>query len=293
MLIAAHRKGMTANQQKVADYVLANPFPVATMGIEELSAATETSPATITRFVKNLGLAGFSEFRALAVQGYHSLLKPLESLDRARELSAADVARNSFENAVQTINTLSAQADNPIWQDVANKIVAARTVAFLGLGVSANVLRIFADQIINFNQSQLMLNGSGGSERMAQKISFLRPDDLLITMALPRYSQATVDFLKLARGRGAYCIAVTDNEHSPLCAHSHEAILIPAQHPVLHATILSAIAVFEAITAVLASHHQSAAAAVSATRSLLPYLYADDLDAPADLTRNTDVSERQ
>lgn len=293
MLITAHREGMTANQQKVADYVLANPFPVATMGIEELSAATETSPATITRFVKNLGLSGFTEFRALAVQGYHALLEPLESLDRARQLSAAEVARNSFENAIQTIDALAAQADNPAWQDIANKIVSARTVAFLGFGISANVLGIFADKIINFNQSQLLLNGRGGAERMAQKISFLRPDDLLITMALPRYSQATVDFLKLARGRGTYCIAVTDNEYSPLCAYSHETIFIPAQHPVLHATILAAIAIFEAITAVLATHHQSAAAAVSVTRSLMPYLYADGLETPADMTRNTDVSERQ
>lgn len=292
MLIAKHREGMTANQQKVADYVLANPFPVATMGIEELSAATQTSPATITRFVKNLGLTGFTEFRSIAVQGYHSLLAPLENLEQARQLSAAEVARNSFESAVKTIDALSSQADNPVWQDIANRISSARTVAFLGFGISANVLGIFADKIINFNQSQLMLDGRGGAERMAQKISFLRPDDLLITMALPRYSQATVDFLKLARGRGTYCIAVTDNEYSPLCEYSHETIFIPAKHPALHATILAAIAVFEAITAILATHHQSAAAAVSVTRSLMPYLYADKLEISADMTRNTDVSEK-
>lgn len=86
-LIEAQWTRLTINQQKIADYVLTNPFPVATMGIEDLAAATETSTATITRFVKALGLTGYTEFRNHAVQGYQSLLKPVENIDRARHNS--------------------------------------------------------------------------------------------------------------------------------------------------------------------------------------------------------------
>src|SRR5690606_30712077 len=128
------------------------------------------------------------------------------------------------------------QADNPVWESAAMRIQNAQRIAFLGFGVSGNLLQLFADRLLPFSRAQIMLTGENGMERVALKIAGLGPDDLLIAMALPRYSQATVDFMKMARGRGTYCIAITDGPHSPLCALSHEQIFIPAEHPVLHSS---------------------------------------------------------
>lgn len=292
-LIEAHWARLTVNQQKIADFVLTNPFPVATMGIEELAAATETSAATITRFVKALGLNGFTEFRAYAVQGYQSLLKPVENIDRARQHPPRQVVEASFKNARELLETLAQQQESPVWEHVAMRIQSAQRVAFLGFGVSANLLQLFADRLLPFTRSQIMLTGDSGMERVALKIAGLGPEDLLIAMALPRYSQATVDFMKLARGRGTYCIAVTDGAYSPLCALSQEQVLIPADHPVLHSSGIAALAAFETILAILAAHHQSVSDAVSMTRFLMPYFYADDHSQPQCKTRITDVSEAE
>lgn len=290
-LIEAQWTRLTINQQKIADYVLTNPFPVATMGIEDLAAATETSTATITRFVKALGLTGYTEFRNHAVQGYQSLLKPVENIDRARHNSPRRVIEDSFKNALEQVQTIVQQADSPVWESVAMRIQKAQRIAFLGFGVSGNLLQLFADRLLPFSQAQVMLTGECGMERVALKIAGLGPEDLLIGMAVPRYSQATVDFMKMARGRGTYCIAVTDGPLSPLCTLSHEQVFIPADHPVLHSSGIAAIAAFETILAILAAHHQSVSDAVSMTRFLMPYFYADDKDHPQSKTRTTDVSE--
>lgn len=292
-LIEAQWSRLTANQQKIADFVLTNPFPVATMGIEELATATETSTATITRFVKALGLNGFTEFRTHAVQGYQSLLKPVENIDRARHIPPRRVIKDAFKNALSQVQTVAKQADNPVWESAAMRIQNAQRIAFLGFGVSGNLLQLFADRLLPFSRAQIMLTGENGMERVALKIAGLGPEDLLIAMALPRYSQHTVDFMKLARGRGTYCIAVTDGAHSPLCALSHEQIFIPADHPVLHSSGIAALAAFETILAVLAAHHQSVSDAVSMTRFLMPYFYADDEQHPQSKTRTTDVSEAE
>ncbi|HWD12592.1 MurR/RpiR family transcriptional regulator [Pseudochrobactrum sp. sp1633] len=292
-LIEAQWSRLTANQQKIADYVLTNPFPVATMGIEELASATETSTATITRFVKALGLNGYTEFRAHAVQGYQSLLKPVENIDRARHIPPRRVIKDSFKNALSQVQTVAQQADNPVWESAAMRIQSAQRIAFLGFGVSGNLLQLFADRLLPFSRAQIMLTGENGMERVALKIAGLGPEDLLIAMALPRYSQHTVDFMKLARGRGTYCIAVTDGAHSPLCALSQEQVFIPADHPVLHSSGIAALAAFETILAVLAAHHQSVSDAVTRTRFLMPYFYADDKDHPQSKTRTTDVSEAE
>lgn len=292
-LIEAQWSDLTANQQKIADYVLTNPFPVATMGIEELASVTETSSATITRFVKALGLNGFTEFRAHAVQGYQSLLKPVENIDKARHNPPQRVVEDSFKNALEQVQSVAQQTDNSAWQSAAMRIQNAQRIAFLGFGVSGNLLQLFADRLLPFSRAQIMLTGDCGMERVALKIAGLGPDDLLIAMALPRYSQATIDFMKLARGRGSYCLAITDGPQSPLCALSQEQIFVPAEHPVLHSSGIGALAAFETILAVLAAHHQSVSDAVSMTRFLMPYFYADGEQPPQSKTRTTDVSEAE
>jgi DNA-binding MurR/RpiR family transcriptional regulator len=274
-LIAKRKLRLTAAQRKIADYVLANPFPVATMGVEELASATGTSPATITRFVKALDLDGFLAFRLHAVAGYQELLRPVENVDRARNIAPAQVAENSLENAAQLLRELTRNGKSPNWENVAANITSARHVAFLGFGLSASLLQLFASEVEPFAKSQIMLTGSGGLERVAQRVDYLRPEDLVIAMSLYRYSQSTVDFLKLARGRGAQCIVITDSLNSPIYSLGHERIIIPASHPVLHSSMSGALAVFEAIVAVLVAHHQSVSDAVSVTRSLMPYLYAE------------------
>ncbi|MDR0253656.1 MAG: MurR/RpiR family transcriptional regulator, partial [Brucellaceae bacterium] len=197
-LIEAQWTRLTGNQQKIADYVLTNPFPVATMGIEELAVATETSTATITRFVKALGLSGFADFRVHAVQGYQSLLKPVENVDRARHNPPKRVVEDSFSNALELLKTMTRQTDNPVWESAALRILNAQRIAFLGFGVSGNLLHLFADRLLPFSRAQIMLTGDCGMERVALKTASLGPEDLMIAMALPRYSQATVDFMKIA-----------------------------------------------------------------------------------------------
>lgn len=98
-------------------------------------------------------------------------------------------------------------------------------------------------------------------------------------------------FSETARGCGSYCIAVTDGAHSPLKALSHEQIFIPADHPVLHGSVIAALAAFETILAILAAHHQCVSDAVSNTRFLMPYFYAYDDHHPHSSTRTADVSD--
>lgn len=293
LLIETSRSKLTANQQKIADFVLANPFPVATMGIEDLAKATATSPATITRFVRALGCGSFAEFRAFAVQGYQSLLRPVESVDRARQIPPHQIVEDSLENAASAVRQLSATSGDVNWEEIAARMVSAPRVGFLGFGVSANMLQYLADKTVSVVRSQVVLNGTGGLERDAQKMLRFGPEDMVIAMALPRYSQATLDFLKIARGRGVHCVVITDSASSPLCAFGHEKILVPASHPVLHSSPIAALAVFEALIAVITAHHQSVSDAVSTARSLMPYLYADDASRPQSKSGTTNDNEAE
>nr|WP_280517792.1 SIS domain-containing protein [Falsirhodobacter halotolerans] len=111
---------------------------------------------------------------------------------------------------------------------------------------------------------------------MARLIGRMGPRDLIIAMTLPRYSIATIDFVRLARASGVPCIGITDSAQSPLVPLCSDTILLPAAHPVLNSSALAGFAFFEAIAALLTARYQSTSDATAMTRVMFPYLYSDD-----------------
>ena len=49
--------------KKIAEYIKYNQSIISFISINELAKETETSPATITRFSKNLGFKGYPDFQ--------------------------------------------------------------------------------------------------------------------------------------------------------------------------------------------------------------------------------------
>lgn len=281
VLIEAHWAELTPNQQRVGDYALSNPFLVATMGIEDLAEAAAVSAPTITRFVRQLGLKNYAEFRAIAIRRYQDLLRPIENVSRAQDASSAEVIGSSIASARSNLEGLAAL---PVAQCEAlvDRIVAAAQVGFLGFGSSARCMTYFHGLSEPFLRNQVLLDGTGGHERMARLIARMGPRDVLIAMTLPRYSVATVEFVRLARGSGVPCIGITDSAQSPLCALCDDTILLPAAHPVLNSSALASLAFFEAIGALLTARYQSTSEATAMTRLIFPYLYTDEASSRTD-----------
>lgn len=274
-LILTNWEGMTPNQQRVGEFILSNPFLVATMGIEDLAQAAEVSAPTVTRFVRALGLPGFADFRAIAIQRYQHLLQPIENVSRASQRPSAEVTRDSFAALQMNVSALAASCPVALCDTLADRMVSADKVGFLGFGRAARALAYFAGSAEHFLRSCEILDGAGGYERLASTIGRMGPRDLIIAMSLPRYSAATLEFLRLARTKGIPCIGITDCESSPIHDLCDQTFLVPAAHPVLNSSGLAAIALFEAIVALLTARYQSTTEAAALTRLIFPYLYAD------------------
>lgn len=274
-LIEAHWAELTPNQQRVGDYALSNPFLVATMGIEDLAEAAAVSAPTITRFVRQLGLKNYAEFRSIAIQRYQDLLRPIENVSRAQDASSEEVIGSAITLARSNVDGLSAL---PVaqFETLADRMVAASQVGFLGFGSSARCMTYFHGLTESFLPNQILLDGTGGHERMARVIGRMGPRDLMIAMTLPRYSFATVEFLRLARASGVPCIGITDSVQSPISALCDETILLPAAHSVLNSSAVASLAFFEAVAALLTARYQSTSEATAMTRLIFPYLYTDE-----------------
>lgn len=274
-VIEANWAKLTPNQQRVGSYALANPFLVATMGVEDLAEASDVSAPTITRFVRQLGLKNYAEFRAIAIRRYQDLLQPIENVSRAQQASGAELVAASVAAARENIAGLGS-LDASLCEAVVQRLMGAGQVGFLGFGSSARCMSHLHGLTEPFLSNQILLDGTGGHERMARLIGRMGPRDLIVAMALPRYSFATLEFVRLARTRGVPCIAITDSDRSPLHGLCDLTVMLPAGHPVLNSSALASFAFFELIAAMLTARCQSASEATAMTRLIFPYLYTDE-----------------
>jgi len=285
-VIEANWAQLTSNQQRVGSYALTNPFLVATMGVEDLAEACAVSAPTVTRFVRQLGMKNYAEFRAIAIKRYQALLQPIENVSRAQQASGAELMAASIASACDNIAGLKA-LDVAKCETLVQRLTAAGQVGFLGFGSSARCMSHLHGLTEPFLTNQILLDGTGGHERMARLIGRMGPRDLIVAMTLPRYSFATLEFLRLARTRGVPCIAVTDSETSPICELCDLSVTLPAGHPVLNSSALASLAFFELIAAMLTARCQSTSDATAMTRLIFPYLYTDEA-APSDHSEDTE-----
>ncbi|MDB6452524.1 MurR/RpiR family transcriptional regulator [Falsirhodobacter sp. 20TX0035] len=268
---------LSATHKRVGAYVLSNPFLVATMGIEDLAQGAEVSPATITRFVRHLGLRNYAEFRAIAIRQYQDLLQPIENIGRAQQTSTAEIVEQTVRASLDNVEAMARGLSPEQLEPLVDRMVAAGQVGMLGFGSSARCMNYLFGLTEPFLRNQILLDGTGGHERMARLIGRMGPRDLILAMSLPRYSVATMEFVRLARASGVPCVALTDGLHSPLHDLCDQTFVLPAAHPVLNSSAMAGFAFMEAVASVLNARYQSTSEATAVTRLIFPYLYTDDI----------------
>ena len=66
--------------RKVADFILRHPLKAATLTIEELAQATQTSPAAVNRLAKAMELRGYISLKAELVATLQDMVSPVDKL---------------------------------------------------------------------------------------------------------------------------------------------------------------------------------------------------------------------
>ncbi|MBA4278868.1 MAG: MurR/RpiR family transcriptional regulator, partial [Ralstonia sp.] len=104
--IGAALATLTPAHQRMAEYVLANPFRAATMRIDEFAAAVDMSIATANRFALALGFDGYPQFRAGLLRGFEATLAPVEKLrhELARPASSAEIFAASLNEDIANLD---------------------------------------------------------------------------------------------------------------------------------------------------------------------------------------------
>ena len=221
---------MGKSEKKVADWLFSHSGEILPYSISDLASKCESSEATIVRFSKRLGCAGYQDLKlTLAKEHDKRVIAPtITGEDDCYEIFEK-VCNDAYMSLERTKKTLSPEA----MTRAVRAITGARRVVLIGLGTSASVAEDAAGKLLRAG-----CNATAYKDTHMQTIavSQLKDGDCLIGISQSGSSKDIVESMKTARTHGAATICVTSRERSPIVRQS-DIVLLTDTGETLHSTL--------------------------------------------------------
>lgn len=202
--------------KKIADYIRYNQSIVSFISINQLAKETDTSPATITRFSKNLGFRGYPDFQKIfqkEVEKETSYMKGLKnSID---EMSGgANVLQEVIDTNIELLQEIDVLEIEKSLDQAVEWIKSSRKLYILGARGSYALAYYLYFMLKEFREGvELMISGASD---FTDKLLYSQKDDLLFTISFHPYTNFTCQVTEFFKEQGNKVITVTDKKDSTL-----------------------------------------------------------------------------
>lgn len=205
-------------EKRIADFFLGDPLTAAETSVGLIATACDTSTTSVMRFVQRLGYAHMKQLRADVLAASVSERLMAERLTEARGDIERDDSMDDIVAKVSLAETLSI-ADTARTLDTtelarAVEIVSrAPRVDVFGLGASAFIGLDLQQKLNRIGRTALSWNDAHAAWTSAATYD---ARSVAIAVSHSGNTSDTVEYLSLARARGAATIAITNHAGSPL-----------------------------------------------------------------------------
>ena len=240
--IATYQWQMPATIAKIAAVLIDDPKAPLTLSITELAERAGTSAASVTRFCRLIGYAGFSELRVdIAGDAGRGGDNAAWYADIGRSFGPDDppeeIRNTLFNTHVLSLQTTAGLVDIPTAVRVAKAISGARHLDVYGVGGSAltaleTEARLYRIGISVHAWSEIHDGLTSGAILDAQCVA--------IGISNTGRTEETIQMLSVAKAAGAHTVAITANPDSPLARLADEVLIAASPHGYLQPADLSA-----------------------------------------------------
>ncbi|MGO4383987.1 MurR/RpiR family transcriptional regulator [Specibacter sp. RAF43] len=227
---------------KIGAYLLEHPQAPLELSIMDLAEQTRTSPATVTRFCRLLGYAGYVPFRvSIASDLGRSDARESWKADIGRAFGPDDPARDVLSTLVnahtRSLQETATLMDLALMNKIARRIAMSSHVDIYGIGGSAVMAKELQSRLYRIG-----VNSHHWSEVHAGLTSaaIQDGDSVAIGISNTGRTEETIQMLREAGEAGALTVALSNNPHSPLAAGADLAIITSVHEQFLQPDDLSA-----------------------------------------------------
>ena len=233
---------MPAALARVADYLLVQPQAPLTLSIGELAEQAGTSAASVTRFCRMIGYAGYVELRVgIATDVGRSTARESWANEIGREVSPDDTPELLLARLIgshtKSLREATSAIDLAVMSEVSQRIGRSRLVDIYGVGGSAMLGqelqgRLYRIGVPAFTWSDVHLG--------LVSAAIQGPDTVAIGISTTGRTEETIEMLAEADRAGAFTVAITNNPGSPLDELAQASIVTSVYEQALQPDDLSA-----------------------------------------------------
>ncbi|MFB0971776.1 MAG: MurR/RpiR family transcriptional regulator, partial [Neofamilia sp.] len=141
-------------------------------------------------------------------------LTTLQRLDVSRELGENELIHSQINSDVNDINATFTNLDPTVIMNAAKEIDRSKKIFILGLRTSNFLTQYLAHYLRMMTFDVVLVEGT--FMEPYEYLVNMKSEDILICISLPRYSQRTIQSVKLIHNKGYRIISLTDSESSPI-----------------------------------------------------------------------------
>lgn len=226
LIIKQSFENMTDSEKKIAEYVLNNTSEIYKLSAAELASFTDTSGASVIRFVKKIGFEGFQEFKiALAKNDVEEKDEEadydyIDVKDTVREVMSKTARKN-----IKTIEDTLELLDEKQVEEAMNAIQKAKHIYLFGVGASALIALDFQYKLLRINKNAFMHLDSHMQLSMAAHIE---EEDVAIAISYAGKTKEVYSALFKAKEKGAKCISITKYGSNPVSSIADIKLQVPS-----------------------------------------------------------------
>lgn len=221
--------------RQVAEYVLQNPEKTKTLTISGLSQEVGVAESTISRFVRELGIKGFSSFRLAISEAVLTSSRFEKTTDQVPYVYEGIIKGDSIETAIDKVRKNSLEAIensfpylNPeIIGAVVEKIAQSRSIYFVATGGSSVAAE---NALIRFVRAGKKCWLFRDPTLQLMTAAALDDQDLVIGISDSGTTAGVVHALNLAKQHGCHTVSITSTENSPITEFSDHVIYTAKPH---------------------------------------------------------------
>lgn len=252
-LIQQRFPSLSPTLQSAARFVVDYPNDVVTLSMRAIAERAGERPATFVRLAQSLGFEGWSELK-LAIVDDLGLKTPRYS-ERAKSLAARgsteEVLDELFVAQRENLNATETRSRPPL-MDASKILSRAGRVYVAGFRASFSIAHSFFYGYRLFRDTVTLVDGSFGG--LEVQLRPLQAGDAVVVVSFSPYSSEAIGVVEAARACGASVIALTDSNASPLALGASVVLPFSASSPSFFPSMVSAIALVEALLALLVVH---------------------------------------
>lgn len=246
---------LSPKRQEIIRPLLQHPHRYVLSSLRVLAKELNSAPATLLRIAREMGFASYHDFRQYLHELSVAQATPFAVLESSSKNSGIERhIQDSLDHEMANLRGLRHGLDTQRVKALVTKLYAADQVLIIG-GDMATSLCLF----LEYNLTVIGLNAVSAlsAGQISHRVRRVTRKNVVVGISYRKGLRQTVEGLRQARSKGAYCVGITDNSISPVARYSNEFFLTPTEGPLFAGSYVAAMA-FLNLLLVACSHYRRA-----------------------------------